>query len=133
VVCGSDQIWSPIFYDPHYYLDFVDNDTKKISYAPSFGVSDIYEEGVKKGIEKLLNRFENISVREEQGKEIIKEICDKNVEIVLDPTLLITKEEWIKLFEIKEDKNKDNYILCYFLESNKKYLKVAKELSNSNQ
>ena len=60
------------FYDPHYYLDFVDNDTKKISYAPSFGVSDIYEEGVKKGIEKLLNRFENISVREEQGKEIIK-------------------------------------------------------------
>ena len=129
VVCGSDQIWSPIFYDPHYYLDFVDNDTKKISYAPSFGVSDIYEEGVKKGIEKLLNRFENISVREEQGKEIIKEICDKNVEIVLDPTLLITKEEWIKLFEIKEDKNKDNYILCYFLESNKKYLKVAKELS----
>ena len=44
VVCGSDQIWSPIFYDPHYYLDFVDNDTKKISYAPSFGVSDIYEE-----------------------------------------------------------------------------------------
>lgn len=48
---------------------------------------------------------------------------------MLDPTLLITKEEWIKLFEIKEDKNKDNYILCYFLESNKKYLKVAKELS----
>lgn len=50
---------------------------------------------------------------------------------MLDPTLLITKEEWIKLFEIKEDKNKDNYILCYFLESNKKYLKVAKELSKN--
>ena len=44
VICGSDQIWSPVFFDSHYYLDFVDDNSKKISYAPSFGVSNIYDE-----------------------------------------------------------------------------------------
>jgi coenzyme F420-reducing hydrogenase beta subunit len=127
VVCGSDQIWSPIFFDSHYYLDFVEDDSKKISYAPSFGVSSVNNEQLKEKIKKLLSKFNNISVREEQGKKIIKEICNKDVEVVLDPTLLLTKEEWNNSFKIESKAN--NYILCYFLGNNKKYIKIAKEMS----
>lgn len=127
VICGSDQVWSPVFFDSHYYLDFVDDNSKKISYAPSFGVSNIYDEHLKKRIKELINKFNNVSVREEQGKKIIKELYNKDVKVVLDPTLLLTKDEWINSLNIKA--NKDKYILCYFLGNEKKYFKVAKKLS----
>lgn len=129
VICGSDQIWSPLFFDSHYFLDFVNDNSKKISYAPSFGVSNIQDEYLEKKVKKLINTFEpdNISVREEQGKKIIEKLCNKDVMVTLDPTLLLTKEEWINALGIKP--SKDQYILCYFLGKNKKYVKIAKEIS----
>lgn len=67
---------------------------------------------MKKRIKELINKFNNVSVREEQGKKIIKELYNKDVKVVLDPTLLLTKDEWINSLNIKA--NKDKYILCYF-------------------
>ena len=129
VICGSDQIWSPLFFDPHYFLDFVNDNSKKISYAPSFGVSNIQDEHLKIRVKKLIDEFEfnNISVREEQGKKIIEKMSNKDVMVTLDPTLLLTKDEWINALGIKS--SKDQYILCYFLGKNKKYVKIAKEIS----
>lgn len=128
-ICGSDQIWAPTLYNENYFLSFVNNDSKKISYAPSMGLTTIENRYVKENIRKLVSKFESISIREEKGKEIIKEFTNKDIEVVLDPTLLLNKEEWNKNFEL-EDSKKD-YIVFYCLGSNKKHYKTAKKIAKS--
>lgn len=112
-ICGSDQIWnSTAFYvDPFYYLDFSPN-SKKIAYAPSFG-RDFIPDYNKKKISKYLLEFPFLSIRENSGKSIIRNLINKDVDVCLDPTFLVSMDEWISYFNIK--KNNKKYILVYFL------------------
>lgn len=114
-ICGSDQVWNYAGsgFDKAYFLDFVEDNSKKNSYAASFGFSFIPQEYLKK-YKNLLCTFNNISVREKQGAEIIKDLLGKKVETVLDPTLLLSKEEWYKLS--LNYQNKKEYILLYVFE-----------------
>lgn len=116
-VCGSDQIWAPTCFNPKYFLDFVLDNRKKISYAPSIGLTKIEDIYVKNRMKENISSFDNLSIREEQGKKLIKDICGKEAKVVLDPTLLLKKEDWKQLESniYKEEK----YILCYFLGNNK--------------
>lgn len=114
-VIGSDQVWNYNF--PRFSnLDFVNYSSKsKISYAASFGVKDIpnrYIDFYKDGLEKI----DFLSVREESGKDIIKDIAKRESKVVLDPTLLLEKKEWLKLIKGKEIIEK-RYILTYFLDT----------------
>lgn len=126
-VCGSDQIWTPVpeGMDTTYFLDFVPNDIKKISYAPSIGYPSIPKEK-KEVMGQLISRIDYLSIREEHGAELIKEICDCNAKVVVDPTLLITKEKWVE-FAVKSD-IEEPYILCYFLGKRKETRKFAEDL-----
>lgn len=112
-ICGSDQIWnSTAFYvDPFYYLSFCPKN-KRIAYAPSFGRTYIptYNKNI---IKKKLLGIDNISIRENSGKKIIKELINKDVDVCLDPTLLLDKHKWNKSLEVSKINKK--YILCYFL------------------
>ena len=120
-ICGSDQIWTPnnTYFDPYYFLGFVKN-KKKISYSPSIGVSE-YPTEKKEIIRSLLESFSSISVREETGKKIIGDICNKEISVCLDPTLLIDQNNWHKELKIKNiDKE---YALCYFLGEQEWYRK----------
>lgn len=112
-VCGSDQIWnSTAFYvDPFYYLDFCPRG-KRIAYAPSFGRTYIPTYN-KKIIKKYLNNIDHLSIRENSGKKMIKDLLDRDVVVCLDPTLLLSKNEWKKALDIK--KIDENYVFCYFL------------------
>jgi coenzyme F420-reducing hydrogenase beta subunit len=123
VVCGSDQIWSPNVFDINYFLPFLEPN-KKIAYAPSIGVSNISNEFILNKIKKLVSDFKNISFREENAIELLS--CN-NAKWVLDPTLLLTKDEWINTLNLKKYHKK--YILCYFLSDNKKFNKVANKLA----
>lgn len=132
---GSDQVWNSYFWDfsSFYLLDFVDDSNKKISYAASFGVDDInpvYKEKFK----ECLNQFRCISVRELQGKKIIKDLIDKDVPVVLDPTLMVSRKDWID-FSIKPEKNQPKkYIFTYFLgEVNKERKKEIKEFARKKK
>lgn len=124
-VCGSDQIWSSKRFDEAYYLSFLDKKIKKSSYAAST-IEDKYTKDQKTIIKNCLNEFSNLSVREEIGVEIIKKITQKDVTEVLDPTLLLDKEEWTKL--IKTKPNYENYVLCYFLGEEDKYENIVSEI-----
>lgn len=129
-VCGSDQIWNPkITYglDPMYFAYPMNKNAIKISYAASIGLSDIsdYAEEFKKYLEAL----DVISVREVSAQKMLNEITDKKVSVVLDPTLLLKKEDWISLFEDRE-KPKDPYILVYSLKVDEEMVKYARELSD---
>lgn len=122
-LCGSDQIWSPYLeFNPYYYLGFTEK--KKVAYAPSTGTSactELYKSNVK----PLIEKFDHIAVREEDGAKMLATFIDKDVKVVLDPTLLLTQEQW-NCVESKVQA-KESYILCYFLTPNKWYLDYVKE------
>ena len=128
---GSDQIWGKIGednFDLSYFLDFVKN-KKCISYAASFG-KETLDEKLKKSLTKLLKKYSYILVREDSAKSIIKHAGFENVEQVLDPTLLLNRNEWNNLAEEKV-KYKD-YVLVYQLHNNKQFNKYAKEFAKKH-
>ena len=126
-ICGSDQIWSPFYFDQTYYLNFTSR-KKRIAYAPSFGVNDLTKQRAKE-IKELLEGFEEISVREEQGKKIIWKYCNRKARVVLDPTMLLPPKHWESLASDDYCGN-DAYIVCYFLRSNSKYQKFIKNIAS---
>ncbi len=118
-IAGSDQIWNPSWYDEKkksaFLLNFVTDNGKKIAYAPSFGVKELFPEWVE-WFKTNLKSFARLSVREKEGAKIIKELIGENVPVLLDPTLLLGKKEWekmqVKPAIVAED---EKYILVYFL------------------
>lgn len=126
VICGSDQIWNyeNTKFDTVYFLDFIDDKNKKISYAASFGV-DFIEKKYIPEYKHLIDQIGKLSVREEQGKNIIREITGRDSEIVLDPTLLFNKEEWLKEIGTLSKKIGYKYILLYTLYNSKEIKELA--------
>ena len=127
IIVGSDQVWN---YgcsgnDETFLLPNID--TKKYSYAASFGVAELPEKQVP-FFKEHLSKFRYISVREKTGQDICKKQLDLSAEVVLDPTLLLTKEEWAERFHI-QIKNK-KYILVYAFEKSNELTAVAKRMSN---
>lgn len=115
-ISGSDQIWnvSSPYLDPMLYLEFSPKN-KRIALAPSFGIDEIpyYE---KKILAKKLKKYAYLSIRENSGVQIIKELTGRNANLILDPTLLVSKEEWISLSEKGKRLNDGKkYVLAYFL------------------
>ena len=116
-ICGSDQVWAPLSNEwytfPHtssYFLGFTDK--KKISYAASFGVSNIPESYYAE-ISPYLERFDALSVREHSVSKLLSQRLKRNVLTVVDPTLLFSGSQWINLLGLKTTES--NYILSYLL------------------
>lgn len=124
---GSDQVWGPVGseeYDVTYFLKFVNN-VKKIAYAGSFGKTN-FNTHIKNEYKLMLSDYSKIAVRENSAKKIVEEMLSTKVDQVLDPTLLITANEWLEY--IKKDIN-TNYVLIYQLHANRKMDEYAKELA----
>ena len=93
LMVGSDQVWNPnISLDKclAYFLYFGEENVKRVSYASSFGLSDWPQE--KKNlivpVKMALKRFNNISVREKTGQELLTRLFGVNSKVVVDPTML---------------------------------------------
>ena len=114
-------------WDKAYFLDFVKDNKKKNSYAASFGMNEIPKKEQEE-YKSLLSQFNHISVREENGIEIIHKLINKDidVDVDVDPTLLLKKEEWIKI--AKKPKEKD-YILIFVMQKNESTFKFAERLA----
>lgn len=114
-VCGSDQIWNStnIYIDPIFYLRFAPKN-KRVAYAPSFGKNFVPEYN-KNIIKKYISDFEYISVREEQGTKIVNDLINREVNSVLDPTLLLNNEQWMNGM-VNKMELPEKYILVYFLD-----------------
>ena len=128
VITCSDQLWSPSALGSGFYnLMFVPEDVPKISWASSFGVSEIpwYQ---KSRTKRFLERIEHISMRENRGAEIVREMTGRQVPVLMDPVFVFDKDEWDELVPPAEPEW-DNYILCYFLGSDSEHRTIAKELS----
>lgn len=128
-ITGSDQVWGPIengTYDSVYCLSFTDDLDRRISYAASFGHTEMTHE-LSLYFQKWLARYESIAVREDSAVKMLKSI-DIKAEQVLDPTLLLDANFWVRYAKPIPYKK---YILVYQLHNDKKLgeyaAKVAKE------
>lgn len=131
-VIGSDQVWNYNF-TRFSSLDFVTFSNKiKISYAASFGVENI-PENYKSVYKNGLNSIDFLSVREASGVQIVNELTGINAELVLDPTLLLSRSSWEDLIKNRKEYD-EKFVLTYFLDEvtneNNEYInKFAKENS----
>lgn len=129
VVCGSDQIWAPNVFDPVYMLDGVSSGVRKVSYAASIGIPVIPED-LKPEYSKLLSRFDAISVREEQGRRLLEGL-GIHATTVLDPTLLLGREEWDVV--AASGATEPACVFCYFLGDPSRYASVLDRVSNEGK
>ena len=115
-VAGSDQIWNPYIFqdkqfDPSFLLGFV-REGRRIAYAPSLGVPELPEDKAEE-LRRFLTPFSALSVREKRGQVLLREAAGRDARVVLDPTLLLTGEDWGEL--AAAPKRQGPYILCYFV------------------
>jgi len=122
LICGSDQIWEPGItggLDRNFFCDIKDKKIIKISYAASGGLpyknqNDNYL------FQKYIKNFDYISVRENEMAEYLEKINVKNVKVVADPTILLCREQWLKL--IKKPKIENDYMFAYLMWEDNKIL-----------
>lgn len=131
-ICGSDQIWNPSLspVNSFYWLDFVKEGKKKISYAPSVGVNKFSEEQ-KEIIKNNLKCFDGISCRENSGTKAINDALEKEACVtVLDPTLIVEKDLWDSFSNKRLISQK--YIFTYMLRGTKQQRKLIKKFAKEN-
>lgn len=127
VLVGSDQLWLPGNIAADYYtLNFVPESINTIAYATSFGQSSLPKDSAEKA-KIFLKRIKHISVREESGQKLIKELVNRDVPVVCDPTLLFTGDDWMAIQQV-DPIVKGKYIFCYFLGNNPPHREFAKRL-----
>lgn len=125
-LCGSDQIWAPNVLNDVYLFSFLDENTPRCSYAASIGLNEI-PDNLDPVYKEYLGKFNFISVREQQGCDLLKNKYGIQSECVLDPSFLISSEKWMEIS--KGPEIKDKYIFCYFLGNNPEHREWVKGLS----
>ena len=118
-ITGSDQVWNSIHnrgIDRSFYLDFIPQNSKRISYAASIGMKDFPSEE-KNEVIKLLKLYSHITVRESEAKNILSRLSIQDVDVVLDPTLLLNREAWSGIIEKFNPIKTEPYILVYSVET----------------
>lgn len=115
-ITGSDQVWNQSsISDSTYFLDFAPFD-KRYSYAASFAKAKILNAD-RRYYKKNINNMKKISVREDQGRKIVNELTDRDAEVHVDPTMLLTSKEWREL-ALQEDLKwlpEKKFVLVYTL------------------
>lgn len=129
-ISGADQIWNITIKDSDdsYFLNFAEDNKNKIAYAPSFGAKNILENSDNPDkYANYLKSYNHLSIRENNGKKWIKDLIGKDVEVVLDPTLLLPKEDYDKILE---PANINFKYIFYYAPVYKKHIdKFVKKLS----
>ena len=125
-ITGSDQVWNVDGYDSVYFLDFVPSDKIKMSYAASIARDGLTDEQ-KEIFRKSLADYKAVSVREKSAEKLLEGLSPVGVQTVLDPTLLLAKEDWDKV--CADRVIEDAYVFCYFLGDNRKERQIAKKFA----
>lgn len=130
LITGSDQVWNPLLtngIDDVYFLN-IPNNNVKISYAASLGNPHNIDNYLLK-FKDVINGIDKISVREKNAEDYINSITNKKISTtVLDPTLLLTKEQWDKVLR-KEDLPNEEYIFAYQVTPDEDYYKIVNKIS----
>lgn len=135
-VCGSDQIWRYKYYlffegdIANVYLKFLGDDScKRIAYAASFG-TDNWEYPAKETAEckNWIQKFDAVSVREETGVKLCSTYYDIKAKHVLDPTMLLSKDDYVDLIEKSDVPKSKGNLFCYILDNTDEKMNVVKNI-----
>lgn len=134
VVCGSDQIWNAALtsFEPLYMFDF-ELSYRKVAYSVGMmelPLSSAFERYPQTA--SLLHNFDAISVREDDGHTIIEQLTGGKISppVLLDPTLLLTREEWLREVELPPQTGK--YVFCYLFDLSAPQKKFIQQLAAAN-
>ncbi|MDO4161143.1 MAG: polysaccharide pyruvyl transferase family protein [Prevotellaceae bacterium] len=134
IIVGSDQIWRPLYYPKiqNAFLAFAYNwNVKRIAYAPSFGTSAWeYTLGQTKECSRLINKFDAVSVREDTGVGLCLEHLGAIATHVLDPTMLLDKEDYARLIGSDVDAKDNKGLFCYILDETEEKKEMIKRVAN---
>lgn len=131
-VVGSDQVWNPLFWGEReaenlfalYLLAFSPGE-KRIALSASIGI-DILPEKWAGRFSQEWEKFRAISVREDRGAEIIRECCGRKVPVLFDPTLALSKEEWISVMDPDVSLPGRYALICFLGEKTDAYQKMIR-------
>ena len=120
IVVGSDQVWRATMSDiPTYFLSFTKAiNVKRIAYAASFGTDDLneYSKMDMKIASESIKLFDAVSVREKSGVHLCRDYFKMDAVHVLDPTMLLSKDDYLKLIEEEDKPCSENILLTYVLD-----------------
>lgn len=129
-ITGSDQVWNP--YDKgRSGIDFLNfaSDEKKISFSASMGAEKLPDNVIDK-YKQYLENYKGISVREETAKKIVEDLTNrKDIEVLIDPTMLLTAEDWGKISQKPNIDYHSKYILTYFLGGDREKTNVINSIA----
>ena len=124
---GSDQLWRTDSVEHGYYtLEWVPDNIRKIAYSTSIGVKEVPWFQVEKN-KRFMNRFDYIALREQSACDLVYKLTGRKVQVVLDPTLLFTGEQWMGIQQ-KEPLTDGKYIFCYLLGNNPEQREFIKQI-----
>ena len=124
LLCGSDQIWNPVWLNPAYFLDFAPSGIRKLAYAPSMGVKTLEDRRKRGKIRRLTADFEAMSAREQEGADLLRAITGRDAAVLPDPVCLLTPEEWKEAGRkapLSSAMPEGGCLLCYFIGENPAY------------
>ena len=126
LLCGSDQIWNPLWLNPAYFLTFAREGQLKAAYAASLGVSRLPKASKVRKIRRLTEDFRAVSVREQEGADLLEQMTGLKAEVMPDPVCLLTWEEWNEI--AGKTPEGEPYLLCYFIGENPEYWQKVQQL-----
>lgn len=130
IICGSDQIWAPNVFNPVYFASFAKKGIRKVSYAASIGLNSIPEKLIPE-YKRLLSSFYAVGIREEEGRQLLKQSCGIDSTVVLDPTLLVDAEIYERM-QRRVIGVKNPYLFCYFLNENNHYKDIVEKYAEKH-
>ena len=130
-IVGSDQVWNASMLNRRYFLDYVEKGKIKASFGHSMGSGTVlpYQ---RKVFKKYLESFNYIAVREKKLADILNNELQQNVEHVLDPSMLVTKDEYLRLARLPEQFEENSYALCYFMPRNEQQKQVVENYAKQH-
>lgn len=134
IIVGSDQVWSPVITggpDPVYWGAYKPAKAKLITYAASSNALSTMETEDFREVNKWLNRFDAISVREERLKDYVEAHSQQKAQVVVDPTLLAGRDVFEKITLPRIIK--EPYVLLYTVESTPAINAIVKKVAALHQ
>lgn len=136
LVVGSDQVWRPRYCKGHLlnmYLDFANHlSLKRVSYAASFGVDSWeYTKMETQACSDLVKKFNLVTVREDSGADLCKKYLDVNASVVLDPTMLLNADDYIRLVNDNQTLKSNGNLFYYILDRTDSKCTLIKSIANN--